>query len=150
MPEKVSKEVVVGAPMEAFWEIIADYGRYPEFVPGIHGCRVVREGKGERDVEYDLDLGVKRFKYVLRHLEEPPRRMTWSLVSGELMKVSNGAWELSEEPGGRTRARYTVEIQVSKPPLVPQVFIDKMTDELTRISLPRNLEAFKARAEKRR
>jgi ribosome-associated toxin RatA of RatAB toxin-antitoxin module len=149
MPERVSKEVVVGVPVAAFWAVIADYARYGEFVPGIHGCRVVRTGEGGvKEVEYDLDLGVKRVKYVLRHVEEPPRRMAWSLASGDLMKVSNGSWELSEAPGGKTRARYTVEVQVAKPPFVPQAFIDKVTDEMTKVSLPRNLDAFKARAEK--
>ncbi len=144
-----TKEVVIDVPLQRFWDVIADYGRYPEFVPGCHACRVVRQAGGEKHVEYEIDLGVKKVRYVLRHVEEPPARMTWSLVSGDLMKVSNGAWELSAEDG-RTRARYSVEIQVSKPPLVPQAVIDRVSDELTRVSLPRNLDAFKARAEGKR
>ena len=47
-----------------------------------------------------------------------------------------------------TRARYTVDIQISKPPLIPQSIIDKVADELTRVQLPRTLEAFKARVER--
>ena len=85
---------------------------------------------------------------MLRHEEERPRRVSWSLVSGEVLKISNGSWVLTPE-GERTRARYSVDIQVSRPPLVPQALLDRMSDQMTRVQLPRTLEAFKARAEGR-
>ncbi len=141
----VTKQVLIETPVERFYDIVVDYERYPEFVPGIRRCRV-RPGKGEKQVEYELDLGIRRIKYVLRHDEQRPRRVAWSLVSGDMMKVSNGSWELSDD-AGRTRAIYSVEIQVSRPPLVPQALVDRVSDELTRIQLPKTLDAFKARAE---
>jgi coenzyme Q-binding protein COQ10 len=141
----VTREILIEAPVEKFWDIVVDYDRYPEFVPGIRGCRVL-PGDGSL-VEYELDLGIKRIRYVLRHVAEPPRKLTWSLVSGELMKVSNGSWELRPEQG-RTRAHYSVEIQIARPPLVPQAVMDRVSDELTRVQLPKTLEAFKVRAER--
>ena len=141
----VTKQMVIHTPVERFYEIVVDYERYPEFVPGIRRCRV-RDGKGEKQVEYELDLGIKRINYVLRHEEQRPRRVTWSLVSGDMMKVSNGSWELSADDG-RTKAIYSVEIQIFRPPLVPQALVDRVSDELTRIQLPKTLEAFQARAE---
>ncbi len=143
----VTREIVVAVPPEKLFDVIGDYDRYAEFVPGVKGCRVKSRGQAGVDVEYELDLGVKRIKYTLRHVEERPRKVTWSLVSGEWMKVSNGGWELSPEGSG-TRARYTVDIQIAKPALVPKGLVDKVADELTRVQLPRTLEAFKARAEK--
>ncbi len=143
----VSQEVVVDATIDQFYQVVIDYPRYPEFVPGIKACRVL-EVQGEKHVEYDLDLGLRRIRYVLRHVEEPPRRVTWSLVSGEILKVSNGSWELTPE-GQKTRARYSVDIQISRPPHVPQPLMDKMSDQMSRVQLPRTLEAFKARAEGR-
>ncbi len=141
----VSKEVVVDATIEKFFDVVVDYMRYPEFVPGIKACRVT-EVEGEKHVEYDLDLGLRRIRYVLRHKEERPSRVTWSLVSGEVLTVSSGSWELTPE-GERTRARYSVDIQISRPPLVPQALLDRMSDQMTRVQLPRTLDAFKARAE---
>jgi len=143
----VTKQLLIEAPVEKVYDIVVDYERYPEFVPGIRACRV-RNGKGDKDVEYELDLGIRRIKYVLRHEEQRPRRVSWSLVSGDMMKVSNGSWELSDD-GGRTRAVYSVEIQISRPPLVPQALVDRVSDELTRIQLQKTLAAFKARAEGR-
>ncbi len=143
----VSQEIVVQAGIEAFFDIVIDYARYPEFVPGIKACSAKKVGASTH-VEYDLDLGLRRIRYVLEHREERPRRVSWSLVSGEVLKVSNGSWELTPE-GDRTRARYSVDIQIAKPPLVPQALLDKMSDQLTKVQLPRTLEAFRARAEGR-
>ena len=149
MASKVSKEMVVDVPVEAFWKVVADYEAYPGFVPSVKKTRVVRTDKGVKDVEYEVDLGVKTVKYTLRHLEHAPTRMTWSLLKGDMMKVSNGAWELSNH-AGKTLARYSVEVQVQRPALVPQAIVDRVSDELTKVQLPRTLEAFKVRAEKGR
>jgi len=142
----ITRDVLIAVPPERLFDVIADYARYPEFVPGVKACRPRRSGAAV-DVEYELDVGLKTIRYTLRHVEERPRKVSWSLLSGDWMKVSNGSWELSDE-GGKTRARYTVEIQISKPPLVPQALVDRIGDELTRVQLPKTLEAFKARAEK--
>src|SRR4051794_1552426 len=146
MAAKLTQEIVIDAPVEKLYQVIVDYGRYPEFVPGIKGCRVVREGPPERHVQYELDVGIRRISYVLRHQEVHPTRVTWSLVSGDMMQVSNGSWHLSAQ-GDRTKALYSVEIQVAKPPLVPQALVDRISDEMTRVQLPRTLQAFKVRAE---
>lgn len=143
---EVSREIVMACAPDRLFDVVVDYARYPEFVPGIKTCRVL-PGAGDRRVEYELDLGLKRIRYVLRHVEQRPSRVTWSLVSGDSLKVSSGSWVLAPEGSG-TRARYSVDIQIAKPPLVPQSIIDKLTDELTRVQLPKTLEAFKARAER--
>ena len=114
----------------------------------MRACRI-RGGKGDKQVEYELDLGIRRIKYVLRHDEQRPRRVAWSLVSGDMMKVSNGSWELADD-GGRTRAIYSVEIQIARPPLVPQALVDRVSDELTKIQLPKTLDGVQgARGEPR-
>jgi ribosome-associated toxin RatA of RatAB toxin-antitoxin module len=69
---EVSKEIVIAAVPDRLFDVIIDYARYPEFVPGIKGCRVL-PGKGECRVEYQLDLGLKRITYVLRHVEAGQR-----------------------------------------------------------------------------
>ncbi len=143
----VTKDVLVEAPIERFYDIVVDYERYPEFVPGIRACRVKRTG-GEILVEYEFDVGVRRIRYVLRHEEERPRSVRWSLVSGDMLKVSNGSWDLSPERD-HTRATYSVDIQIARPPLIPRAIVDRVSEELTRVQLPKTLAAFKARAEGR-
>ena len=143
----VKQEIVIDVPVERFYDVVIDYARYPEFVPGIKACRPRPERAGIREVEYELDLGIKRIRYVLRHEEIRPTRVAWSLVSGEMMKVSSGSWDLVPADG-RTKALYAVEVLLAKPPLVPQAVIDKVSEELNRVQLPRILHAFKTRAER--
>jgi coenzyme Q-binding protein COQ10 len=144
----VSKDVLVACAPERFFDLVVDFGRYPEFVPGVKAARPKPARPGDPvDVEYEVDLGIKTIRYVLRHVLDRPRRVSWALESGEWMKVSNGSWDLAPEAGG-TRARYAVEIRIAKPPLVPQAVVDRVTDELTKVQLPRMLAAFKERAER--
>jgi coenzyme Q-binding protein COQ10 len=145
MAASISREVLIAVRPDALFDVIVDYDRYPQFVPSVKQCRADRRADAT-DVEYVVDLGIKTIRYTLRHHEQRPSLVRWELVAGDWMKLSNGSWELSEE-GGQTRARYTVEVQIAKPPLVPQVVVDRVTDELTRVQLPRTLAAFKARAE---
>ncbi len=145
MASSIAREITIAVPPSELFDVIADYARYPEFVPSVRACRPKRTGSTV-EVEFELDLGVKTIRYTLRHIEERPNRISWSLVSSDWMKVSNGSWELIPE-GGQTRARYTVEIQIAKPALIPQALVDRVSDQLTRVQLPRTLEAFKMRAE---
>lgn len=146
MASRISREMVVRVPVERFYDLVVDYERYPDFVPSVRSCKVVRVAKGYRDVEYRVDLGVKAIQYVLRHVETRPEKVTWSLLKGDMMKISSGSWELMPH-AGNTLARYSVEVQVTKPPLIPQAIVDRISDELTRVQLPRTLDAFRLRAE---
>jgi coenzyme Q-binding protein COQ10 len=147
MATKVSREIAVSVTPEALFDVIVDYGQYPEFLANVKRSRPKPGPEESVDVEFEVDLGVKTIRYTLRHIGERPHKVTWSLVSGDWMKVSNGSWELFPDGEG-TRARYTLEVQIAKPALVPQAIVDRVSDELTRIQLPKTLEAFKARAER--
>jgi ribosome-associated toxin RatA of RatAB toxin-antitoxin module len=141
----VSREVLVEVPVQKFYDVVRDYDRYPEFVPTVKRCKARRGPQGV-EVDYELDLGIKRIAYTLKLTEEPPAKVSWTLLKSDWMKVSNGSWDLRDE-GGKTRATYAVEIQIQKPPLIPQSIVDRISDELTKVQLPRMLEAFKRRAE---
>ncbi len=144
----VHQEVVVEADIERSSRSWSDYRRYPEFVPGIKACTRARgRGREARRVRAGPRPAADPLRAAPRGAA-PRAACTWSLVSGEILKVSNGSWELSPE-GGKTRARYSVDIQIARPPLVPQALLDRMSDQLTRVQLPRTLEAFRARAEGR-
>ena len=46
MASSVTREIVIGAPPERVFDVIADYHRYPEFVPAVKSCRPRREDDG--------------------------------------------------------------------------------------------------------
>jgi len=142
----LTREIWIGAPVDRVFAVVVDFASYPEFVPGVRACRPRPAAGGVRLVEYEVDLGIRRVRYVLAHREEPPLRATWSLDSGDFFTRSDGSWDLSAQRGG-TLARYSLDVQVRRPPLVPSGVVDRVVDELSRVQLPLLLEAFKRRAE---
>ena len=142
----VFREIWIAAPIDRVFAVIVDYARYAEFVPGVRACRALAATADGHRVEYEVDVAVRRVRYVLAHREQRPVRVDWSLVSGDFFARSDGSWDLAEERGG-TRARYSLDVRIHRPPLVPSVLVDRVVDELTRVQLPLTLEAFKARAE---
>lgn len=142
----VSREIWIAAPIDRVFDVIVDYARYPEFVPGVRSCRATGATADGHRVEYEVDVAVRRVRYVLVHRERRPVRVEWSLLSGDFFARSDGSWELAEERGG-TRARYSLDVRINRPPLVPSMVLDRVVDELTRVQLPLTLEAFKVRAE---
>ena len=96
------------APLERFFELVDRLRAVPGVRPRHEGVPRPRTGRGRRDsdVEYEVDLGVKTIRYVLRHVRSAPRRWPGRSSPATWMKVSSGSWELADE-GGQTRARYT-------------------------------------------
>ena len=137
-----TRSVIIDAPADRVFDIIVDYDRYAEFLPEVKEARSADRRGNEVDVHYGIDL-VKRIHYTLHMVEERPRSVRWSFVRGELMRDNKGSWTLEPTPDGKTRATYTIEVGVG--PLVPRSIVNMLVDQ----SLPKLLEAFKKRAEKR-
>ena len=92
------------------------------------------------DVHYEVEV-LKRIRYTLRLREEPPNRISWTFVEGELMRDNHGQWTLESVGEGKTRATYSIEMKLG--PLVPKSIVNVLVDS----SLPKMLEAFKKRSE---
>ena len=137
-----TRSVVIDAPAERVFDIIVDYDRYAEFLPEVKEAKSSGRRNNEVDVHYGIDL-VKRIHYTLHMVEDRPRSVRWTFVKGEVMRDNRGSWTLEPTPDGKTRATYTIEVGVG--PLVPRSIVNALVDQ----SLPKMLEAFKKRAEKR-
>jgi coenzyme Q-binding protein COQ10 len=136
-----SRSIVINAPMEKVFALITDFERYKEFLPEVRAVRVLDRSNGTVTVQYEAEI-VKRIKYTLRHVAQPPSRVTWSFVEGEVMKDNKGSWELEPAGEGKTKATYTIEVGLG--PLVPKAIINTLMET----SLPKLLENFKREAER--
>ena len=134
-----SRSILIDAPIETVFGIITDYEKYPEFLSEVKAVRVSERREGEAVVQYEVSI-LKTIRYTLKHKEEKPRRVSWSLVEGELMRENQGSW-LLEPQGKQTRATYSIEMTLG--PLVPKAIVNALVDS----SLPKMLESFKKRAE---
>ncbi len=122
---------------EEFFEIISAYEKYPEFLSEVKGAKVIESREGKKLVEFQVAL-IKSFSYRLWMVEERPNKISWSLESGDLFKVSNGFWELKEE-AGRTRALYSVDASF-------KVFVPgPVAKALVNVNLPNMMSSYQKR-----
>src|SRR5690606_30733159 len=131
---------------ENFYKVISDYEKYVEFIPEMKRIHIARRDGNTVEVDYQVQIEVggiaaKTVNYTLRHVEDPPRGIKWNMVKGEMMKSSDGSWTLDSIGPDRTRATYWVDVGFGL--LVPRA----VSAALTERSLPKLLDAFKARAE---
>jgi ribosome-associated toxin RatA of RatAB toxin-antitoxin module len=138
-----SRSIVINAPVEKVFQVVTDYERYAEFLPEVKEVRTSNRKGNVVDVHYKVDV-VKTIKYSIRATEEPPKKMSWTFIEGEMMRDNKGSWQLEPEGEGKTKATYTVEMALG--PLVPKAIVNALVDT----SLPKMLEAFKKRAESAR
>jgi coenzyme Q-binding protein COQ10 len=140
---QASKSITINVPPDKFFDVVADYAKYPEFLPEVKKVKV-DAGQGDiKEVTYTVDIKAKVINYTLKHTAERPTTLRWTMIKGEMMKGNDGSWTL--KPGAKpdtTDATYNIDLRLSA--LVPG-FIEKALAEQ---QLPSLLANFKARAEK--
>lgn len=135
-----TRSIVINAPMDKCFAVIADVERYPEFLPEVKEIKVSNKKGNELDAHYKAEV-IKVIKYTVHLKLEAPNKISWTFVDGEFMKDNKGGWVLEDAGGGQTKATYTVEISVG--PLVPKAVLTPLTET----QLPKLLENFKKRIE---
>ena len=98
------------APIERCWEVVADVELAPEWQSGLDWLSALERDAGGRAIvcEAETDVKVTRVKSRVRFSYEPPSRLSWEQVRGQLKSVE-GSWTLDALDGERTRATYTIE-----------------------------------------
>jgi coenzyme Q-binding protein COQ10 len=135
-----TRSIVINAPVEKVFRIVTDYERYAEFLPEVKRVSTSGRSNNRVKVHYEVEV-IKRIKYTLEMNEEPPHRVSWSFVEGELMRDNHGSWSLEPASGEATQATYSIEMALG--PLVPKAIVKALVET----SLPKMLDAFKKRAE---
>jgi len=140
-----SRSIEIGVAPDAFFRVVQDYARYPEFLPEVKSVRVGQQEGGAVEVTYWLDVRLQIIDFTLRHEPRGAGRIEWRLVrGGEFMRRNAGAWTIDRTPAGLTRATYAIDIDFG--PLVPA----NLEKALAERGLPNLLANFKTRAEQLR
>jgi hypothetical protein len=66
------------------------------------------DGRGE-EVEFEIDAKVRTIHYRLRYSYEPPSRITWDYVEGDVKDV-DGEFVLEDRGDGTTLATYSLAL----------------------------------------
>jgi hypothetical protein len=100
----------IDAPLEEVWAVVEDVLSAPEWQGGLVAVRALESDAQGRPtlVETENDIKVRHVKTRVRFSYDPPRRLSWTQVKGELKSV-DGSWVLEDLGDGRTRATYELD-----------------------------------------
>jgi uncharacterized membrane protein len=102
--------VVDGTPQECF-DALLDYESFPDWQRAVKSVDVVkrdRAGRG-REVEFEIDAKVRTIHYRLRYSYEPPHRIGWEYMGGDVKDV-DGEMVLEDRGDGTTLATYSLAL----------------------------------------
>lgn len=110
-----SSTAEVDAPLERVWALVQDVERAPEWQGGLKGMHALeRDGEGHAILcETESDAKVRTIKSTVRFTYSGPTTLAWRQEKGELKSV-DGRWELEDLGENRTRATYSLEVDLGR------------------------------------
>src|SRR4029450_12869140 len=116
MADQSTQSIVIDAPAAAVIAVIADFPAYPQWVAAAKEVEVLETGDDgrARQVHFVLDAGAVKDDYVLDYTWDDDRKVSWTLVKGQMQKRQEGSYAL-EESDGRTEVTYRITIDLSLP-----------------------------------
>lgn len=138
---KAERTEVYDVPVEKFYQAIVDYKSYPKFVDGVKAIEVLAQDENSATVKFNLNI-IKEITYTIKLTNQKNQSVSWSLVSGDMMKVNNGGWKLKDLGNGKTEATYHLEVELKG--FFPGLGMIEKTMVAT--NLPMTMSAFAKRA----
>jgi ribosome-associated toxin RatA of RatAB toxin-antitoxin module len=110
-----SSTAEVDAPLERVWALVQDVERAPQWQGGLKGMHALeRDDEGHAIVcQTESDAKVRTIKSTVRFTYDGPTTLTWRQEKGELKSV-DGRWELEDLGESRTRATYSLEVDLGR------------------------------------
>jgi hypothetical protein len=143
---------LIDAPLERLCAILQDYAHYPAFMPNVSrtGVSSSPDGTPLLDMTLKLPLGkTKQYRLKMTPAVTPRQcRLAWKMAPTPGLKPEDtiadttGYWDLTPAANGRTAVKYYVHTDPGVVPLGAGWIVDSMS----RDSLPKTLEALRARA----
>ena len=115
MADQTSSTIVIDAPPSEVMEAIADFDAYPQWAQGVHTAEVretLPDGRA-KEVYFEIEATPIKDSYTLGYEWNGDQSVTWSLVSGKMMKRLDGAYVLRPSgPGTEVTYRLAVELGI--------------------------------------
>lgn len=110
-----SASTEIEAPIDEVFEAAADVEGSPRWQPEIKTARCVEHDADGRQalVQTETDAKVRRLSSTLRFEYEQPTGISWRQEAGDLKSVA-GSWELEDLGDGRTRATYSMTVDLGR------------------------------------
>ncbi|MFP5384728.1 MAG: type II toxin-antitoxin system RatA family toxin [Bacteriovoracia bacterium] len=138
---RAERTEVFDVPQDKFYKAIIDYKSYPGFVDGVESVDVKNESQAGAEATMNLNL-IKKISYTIKLSHKPNQEVSWSLISGDMMKVNNGKWTLKALGENKTEVTYSLEVELKG--FLPGLGMIEKT--LVNTNLPLTMKAFAKRA----
>lgn len=95
------QRIVVAGTTEECFDALLDYEGFPQWQRAVKSTEIESRdeaGRG-RDVAFEIDAKVKTIRYRLRYSYEPPHRISWEYLGGDVKEV-DGEMLLEEHDNG--------------------------------------------------
>jgi len=118
MAEQSTQSITVDAPAAEVMAVIADFPAYPQWVGAAKKVEVLEAGDDgrARQVHFVIDAGAVKDDYVLEYTWDGDRKVSWTLVKGQMQNRNDGSYTLQEKDGA-TEVTYSITIDLSIPML---------------------------------
>jgi ribosome-associated toxin RatA of RatAB toxin-antitoxin module len=115
--EQTTSSIVIDARPAAVMEVIGDFDSYPVWAKGVKRAEVVKEGPEgwAEQVFFELDVSPIKDEYTLAYEWDGYDEVTWTLVSGKMLRALDGAYTLRDLGNGSTEVTYRLALDVSIP-----------------------------------
>ena len=117
MGDQASETLLVAAPIESVFAVIADVEHYPEWAPDVSTVEVLDhdEANRPRDVKFSADFSGRTTTYTLRYdWSQAPAAVSWTQQSGDVTSRVDGSYELNAKGDG-TEVRYSLSVDLKVP-----------------------------------
>lgn len=117
MVDSGSDTTIIAAPPERCFAVATDFEKYPEWARDVKEATVLeRDAQGRATkVEFRASAFGRSTHYTLAYdYTEAPRRLSWTLVAGDIMRSIRGAYMFETVPDG-TRVTYDLAIELVVP-----------------------------------
>ena len=89
MGQRVAAETVIDAAPEQVYAVIADLDAYPQWAEDVVATDVLERTEDglPRVVAFEVDARIALVHYTLEYQHDPPHRVRWRLVEGEMLEA---------------------------------------------------------------
>jgi ribosome-associated toxin RatA of RatAB toxin-antitoxin module len=110
-----SASAEIAAPRERVYAVAADVEHLPRWQPEVKSAEILeRDADGNQVlVHTETDTKVRTLAADLRFTYDEPSGLRWSQERGDV-KSLDGAWSFEDLGGGRTRATYSIRVDLGR------------------------------------
>ena len=103
--------IEVNASPEDCYALVVELDRYPEWQSQVRSADVLERDEEGRPlvVETVSDARVRDIKYRLEYVHEPPHRMSWTYIDGDVKNLF-GEYRFDPSADGRTNVTFSLSV----------------------------------------